>query len=89
MCVTVRPRASMSAPIEAALSPLPIDETTPPVTRTNLVLRLGAFDSVFGFVTIIPHGYRAAPARYSPPHFSTVDNVEAFVGQRSRFDKSF
>src|SRR4029079_14514739 len=37
MCVTRRPRASISAPIEAAPRPLPIEETTPPVTKTNLV----------------------------------------------------
>jgi hypothetical protein len=41
MCVTLRPRASISAPSDAAPRPLPIDETTPPVTKTNLV-RLGS-----------------------------------------------
>ncbi len=39
--VTRRPRASSSAPIDALARPLPIEETTPPVTKTNLVgLRL-------------------------------------------------
>src|SRR6185503_6417794 len=40
MCVTRRPRASINAPIDADVSPLPIEETTPPVTNTNLVRRL-------------------------------------------------
>src|SRR5207244_2439798 len=31
------PRASINAPIEADASPFPIEETTPPVTKTNLV----------------------------------------------------
>src|SRR5437667_1494432 len=31
--VTRRPRASRSAPIDAAASPLPRDDTTPPVTK--------------------------------------------------------
>src|ERR1700712_5693680 len=38
MCVTRRPRASISAPIDAAARPLPMELTTPPVTKTNLVL---------------------------------------------------
>src|SRR4051812_12464861 len=39
--VTLRPRASSSAPTDALASPFPIEETTPPVTNTNLVgLRL-------------------------------------------------
>ena len=33
----LRPRPSSNAPIEAAASPLPTDETTPPVTKMNLV----------------------------------------------------
>src|SRR5580693_699683 len=48
-CVTRRPRASRSAPTDALASPLPIDETTPPVTNTNLVglrLILGAPPSI-------------------------------------------
>ena len=42
--VTRRPRASSSAPTEALARPLPIEETTPPVTKTNFVgfLILGA-----------------------------------------------
>src|SRR5262249_22306772 len=35
--VTVRPRASSSAPIDADATPLPSEETTPPVTKMNLV----------------------------------------------------
>ena len=38
--VTLRPRASSSAPIDADARPLPSDETTPPVTKMNLVLTL-------------------------------------------------
>src|SRR5687768_11498517 len=37
--VTLRPRASRSAPIEAAARPLPIELTTPPVTKMYLVRR--------------------------------------------------
>src|ERR1700677_2836199 len=36
--VTLKPRASSSAPSDAAASPLPSDETTPPLTNINLVL---------------------------------------------------
>ena len=35
--VTLRPRLSSSAPIEAEARPLPSDDTTPPVTKMNLV----------------------------------------------------
>jgi hypothetical protein len=42
MCVTRKPRASINAPIDAEASPLPIDETTPPVTNTNFVRRFMA-----------------------------------------------
>src|SRR5687768_14827103 len=39
--VTRSPRASSNAPTDALARPLPIDDTTPPVTNTNLVgLRL-------------------------------------------------
>jgi hypothetical protein len=34
--VIFSPRASIRAPIDAAASPLPREETTPPVTKTNL-----------------------------------------------------
>jgi hypothetical protein len=37
MFATLRPRFSMSAPIDADTMPLPRDDTTPPVTNTNLV----------------------------------------------------
>src|SRR5215831_18836979 len=36
--VTRKPRASSSDPIEAAASPLPKDDTTPPVTKMNFVV---------------------------------------------------
>src|SRR3954447_9361460 len=35
--VTRRPRLDSSAPSELAVSPLPSEETTPPVTKTNFV----------------------------------------------------
>src|SRR3990172_1414764 len=35
--VTRNPRASRSAPMEAAAIPLPREETTPPVTKMNLI----------------------------------------------------
>src|ERR1043166_6913707 len=37
MFATLRPRFSISAPIDAETMPLPSDDTTPPVTNTNLV----------------------------------------------------
>src|SRR5688500_17614543 len=37
MIVIFRPRFSRSAPIEADARPLPMEETTPPVTKMNLV----------------------------------------------------
>ena len=39
MAVAFKPRASSRAPIQAVVSPLPIDETTPPVTKMYLVGR--------------------------------------------------
>src|SRR5215467_6535523 len=42
--VTLRPRLSSSAPMDAAASPLPSEETTPPVTKINLVFTV-AIDS--------------------------------------------
>src|SRR5215207_6440559 len=36
--VTLRPRASKSAPNEAAAIPLPSEDTTPPVIKTNRVM---------------------------------------------------
>ncbi len=35
--VSSRPRFSRSAPIDAATIPFPTDDTTPPVTKMNLV----------------------------------------------------
>src|SRR5690606_10785241 len=40
--VTLRPRDSRIAAREAAAIPLPRDETTPPVTKTNLVIAISA-----------------------------------------------
>src|SRR5215468_4587579 len=37
MFATLSPRFSRSAPIDALARPLPRDETTPPVTKMNLV----------------------------------------------------
>src|SRR5213596_1515651 len=41
MRVTLRPRDSRIAAREAAAMPLPSEDTTPPVTKTNLVMSLG------------------------------------------------
>src|SRR3954470_3676665 len=73
MCVTLRPRASISAPIEAAPRPLPIDETTPPVTKTNLVRLLMAFapDSFGdGDDAVIVEGREIDPPLAAPLHRS-------------------
>jgi hypothetical protein len=40
--VTLRPRDSRIAAREAAAIPLPREDTTPPVTKTNLVIADGA-----------------------------------------------
>jgi len=40
--VTLRPRDSNIAAREAAAMPLPSEDTTPPVTNTNLVIAFGA-----------------------------------------------
>src|ERR1700712_5085830 len=41
MRVTLRPRDSRIAAREAAAMPLPSEDTTPPVTKTNLVMSMG------------------------------------------------
>src|SRR3954463_708916 len=64
MCVTRSPRASINAPIDADVSPLPIEETTPPVTNTNLVRRLT------GGSPCRTSPYHAPPARAPNPHMS-------------------
>src|SRR5262249_32780738 len=59
--VTRNPRASSSDPMEAAASPLPRDDTTPPVTKMNFV------------VTLSPPfllGHAGAEARAYPVHSS-------------------
>src|SRR5215203_1276365 len=43
--VTFRPRLSRSAPRDADASPLPSDDTTPPVTKMNLVLAFFALNA--------------------------------------------
>src|SRR5271155_2001011 len=40
--LTLRPRASRIAPSEADAMPLPSEETTPPVTKTNRVIGTAA-----------------------------------------------
>src|SRR5438105_15015592 len=56
--VTERPRALRMLPIEAAVIPLPSDETTPPVTKTYL----GNFDLPGVFQTLPAGGPAANPA---------------------------
>src|SRR6185295_7835482 len=55
MFATLRPRFSISAPIEAETMPLPSDETTPPVTNTNLVCC--AMDDLAGAETSAPGAF--------------------------------
>ena len=44
---TVRPRETSSRPIDEAAMPFPRDETTPPVTKTNLVMsKAGTYGSL-------------------------------------------
>src|SRR6185503_12227595 len=65
MCVTPRPRASISAPMDADVSPLPIDETTPPVTNTNFVRRSAEdISEDFRIINRAPlHAHRTKRAR--------------------------
>lgn len=46
--VTLMPRVSSSAAKEAAAMPLPKEDTTPPVTKTYLVMKdyIGSFNNV-------------------------------------------
>src|SRR4029453_1638367 len=62
--VTRRPRASRSAPIDAEATPLPSDDTTPPVTKMNFV-----FDPLFVMHTPRRTDPRdRAPAASHPVH---------------------
>src|SRR5438093_12383170 len=56
--VTRRPRASSSAPIDAAASPLPRDDTTPPVTKMYLG---GTVTAPFWIVVPPRRGRRSLP----------------------------
>jgi hypothetical protein len=52
--VTLRPRDSRSAASDADAMPLPNEDTTPPVTKTNLVIsRAGAWHSRLVEILII------------------------------------
>jgi hypothetical protein len=44
--VTVSPRLSRRAPIDAAAKPLPKEERTPPVIKMNLVREVGFEESM-------------------------------------------
>jgi hypothetical protein len=46
MAVTLRPRASSNAPMHALESPLPMDETTPPVIKMYFVERAIIFNQI-------------------------------------------
>src|SRR5438270_858975 len=60
--VTERPRALRMLPMEAAVIPLPSDETTPPVTKTYL----GNFDLPGVFQTLPAGGPVSNPAACLP-----------------------
>src|ERR1700710_1495545 len=55
--VTLRPRDSRIAAREAAAIPLPREDTTPPVTNTNLVIADGA-ERHMREIRIIPQTFR-------------------------------
>src|SRR4030095_6075491 len=63
--VTLRPLLSNSAPIDAAARPLPKDETTPPVTKMNLVftVAIASFHLIRFAGSVQP---RANPRPYQP-----------------------
>src|SRR5688572_7333576 len=58
--VTRKPRASSNDPIEAAASPLPSDDTTPPVTKMNfgptssLLSGLDPLSNILRFASTVP-----------------------------------
>jgi hypothetical protein len=50
--VTVSPRLSRRAPIDAAAKPLPREESTPPVIKMNLVRVVGFVESMAHTIAI-------------------------------------
>jgi hypothetical protein len=63
--VIFRPRASSSDPMDAAASPLPSDETTPPETKMYFVRLLGVF--IVGIVASSPVGWVVDQKRLRHP----------------------
>src|SRR5262245_30884477 len=67
---TLRPRALSSRPSDAAVMPLPSDDTTPPVTKMNFVsgaLTSGPSDLADVRIPRNPHGlqpYQSAPTPF-------------------------
>src|SRR3954467_6731192 len=55
MRVTLRPRDSRIAAREAAAIPLPREDTTPPVTNTNLVIADGVPNGTCGKLKLYPN----------------------------------
>src|SRR5580698_505846 len=51
---TCRPRALRIVPIEAAVIPLPSEETTPPVTNTNFAMRRASRDGLRDCISSAP-----------------------------------
>src|SRR5450830_1095611 len=66
--VTLRPRLSRIAAREAAAIPLPREDTTPPVTNTNLVI-----------VLMVPNGTRGKLKLYlNPANTSSYQAANSF-----------
>src|SRR5205807_2773624 len=65
---TLRPRASRMVPIDAAVIPLPIEETTPPVTKTY-----------FGTGTLFYAGATLSAKRIFRQHDVSSDRLAVFV----------
>src|SRR5215813_214212 len=76
--VTRKPRASSSAPIEAAARPLPRDDTTPPVTKMYFGANSSSFRDPLSDVRFF-HG----PAREPP-----VEPCVPHLGQDARHGRS-
>src|ERR1044071_755235 len=89
--VTLRPRLSSSAPRDAAASPLPREETTPPVTKINLVFTV-AINSFHPICLADNVPRRANPPPYRlrstirrlPPHKSDNRFATRAVARDSR-----
>ena len=77
----LEPRASSSEPIDAAASPLPSDETTPPVTKMNFVRLVGVLVWALRLVSSRRQIRERLRAGDEPPRRSPSDNVDGALAR--------